>query len=168
MSVIPSQLPSAGGKNTVGIFGRRVSTDALLLAGASVLAIILLYRAGRPAAASGALPVLSGDGSTLAAPLPSNAMISSSPAAPTPLPTIGSSFAGQPPGLPGLEVWDNPVSGRALQGLIAWGSPFTPTGPPVFGHSTPGGSSLWEPVRQGNVSGFIPVEAIGNIPAQAA
>lgn len=92
MSVVPSQLPSAGGKNTVGIFGRRVSTDALLLAGASVVAIILLYRAGRPAQTALQPLSLSGDGSTLTTPgLPSNALIASSPAPSPSSPPVGSS-----------------------------------------------------------------------------
>jgi hypothetical protein len=81
VSVVPSSLPSAqgGAKNSVGIFGRRVSTDALLLAGASVVAIILLYRSGRPSSAQQPLS-LSGDGRTLVA-APNNALIASTPPA---------------------------------------------------------------------------------------
>lgn len=138
MSVVPSQLPSAGGKNSVGIFGRRVSTDALLLAGASVVAIILLYRAGRPSAASAIQPVsVAGDGSTFAAGLPGNALIASQP--PTQSgPTLG-------PGQ--LEVTTNPTDPRGVpiwsydpahQGIIGWLAPggvanYTGTGPGFAG-----------------------------------
>jgi hypothetical protein len=80
VSVIPSALPSAAGrgKSTVTIFGRQVSTDALLLAGASVVAVVLLYRLGRPNTQP--TPALAGDGATLATPSnPSNPLIASSP-----------------------------------------------------------------------------------------
>jgi len=79
-----SPPPSGGAnpKNSISIFGRRISMDALLLAGASVAAILVLYRSGQPsAAAQAALPTnLAGDGGTFVSPLPSNALISSAPA----------------------------------------------------------------------------------------
>ena len=80
MSVVPSDLGGGGGKKrTVTIFGRQVSTDALLLAGASVVAILLLYRAGKPAASGAPLfGAPAGDGSRLAG-LPTNDLIASTP-----------------------------------------------------------------------------------------
>jgi hypothetical protein len=97
VSVIPSALPSATGrgKSTVTIFGRQVSTDALLLAGASVVAVVLLYRLGRPNTQP--TPALAGDGATLATPSnPSNPLIASSPPPPpSPSPWV-------PPGVPSL------------------------------------------------------------------
>jgi hypothetical protein len=100
VSVIPSALPSAGrGKSTVTIFGRQVSTDALLLAGASVVAVVLLYRLGRPNTQP--TPALAGDGATLATPSnPSNPLIASSPPPPpSPSPWVPPGIPSSPPGI---------------------------------------------------------------------
>lgn len=120
MSVVPSALPSApGGKRTVSIFGMKVSTDAILLAAASLVAVILLYRAGRPSTAAPQQPLsLSGDGSTLAQ--PSNPLISSAPppaAAAAPLGALTSLFDPT-----GLQI---PVAATPGGAPLAWLAPGT-------------------------------------------
>lgn len=75
------QPPPSGRKGTVSILGHKVSTDALLLALASVVVIIFLYRkqAG-PGVSAGAPMPIDGSGNGLAfAPLPTNSTISSTP-----------------------------------------------------------------------------------------
>lgn len=91
MSVVPTALPSArGGRGSVNILGHQVSTDALVLAGASLVAVLLLYRAGKPASSAQQPLSLSGDGSSLVA--PSNAMISSAPPAASTAPVVSASW----------------------------------------------------------------------------
>ncbi|HEV2106587.1 MAG TPA: hypothetical protein VGU27_12740, partial [Candidatus Eisenbacteria bacterium] len=47
MSVIPSELTAHHG-STVSILGHKVSTDALLIAGASLVGILVLWRMAKP------------------------------------------------------------------------------------------------------------------------
>jgi hypothetical protein len=154
VSVVPTALPSSS-KGSVSILGHRVSTDALLLAGASVVAIIVLYLRGRPGGAAAAqLPVnMAGDGSTFTAPLPSNGMISSAPPAPT-LPPFGH-VTGD---IGGGYILSAPNPAAAPLGFFS-GSPLAVLGPPVIG-ATYGGST--SPGLVGVASSeYIPVAYAG-------
>jgi hypothetical protein len=73
--------PPAGDKGSVKILGHKVSTDALLLALASVVVIIFLYRKqGGAGVSSSAVPFYNPSGNGVAyAPLPTNTSIASTP-----------------------------------------------------------------------------------------
>jgi hypothetical protein len=60
---------SSGGKGTVDIAGHKVSWDAILIAGASVVGIIVLFKAGQPTTAQGFAPAATDTtGSSIAGP----------------------------------------------------------------------------------------------------
>src|SRR5439155_4169035 len=60
-------MPDPGKGSTFTIAGRKISWDALLVAGGGIVAVILLYRAGQPVSSGSATPVdTSGGGGTLA------------------------------------------------------------------------------------------------------
>jgi hypothetical protein len=130
VSTIPSGLPSApGAKSKISIFGHQVSTDAVLIAAASLVAVIFLYRAGKPSTAAPLQPLsLSGDGSTLAT--PSNPLIASSPPPAAPG-TVGATFGGNPP---------TATPGQFAQGALTWLT--DPGGLQIPIASTPGGAPL--------------------------
>lgn len=62
-------------------------------------------------------------------------------------------------------VWDNPISGKFIAGIVAPGQSVNITGAPVPGHNVSGVPELWYPVQAGGATGWLPAAAFGNIPS---
>lgn len=97
MSVLPTELPGHQHPSTVSIFGHKVSTDALLIAAASLIGIILLYKIGRPSTSSAV------------------------PAVGVPVVGSGTDFASTPPLDPGLIASAMPIPSPSVPPLTTVG-----------------------------------------------
>jgi hypothetical protein len=95
VSVVPTDLPSSKHSSTVNLFGHKVSADALLIAGASVVAILVLYRMQKGSA---------GSASTIGAAQPSISDLTGNGLALAPTP-INLSSASSPPGAAANPIW---------------------------------------------------------------
>jgi hypothetical protein len=116
VSAQPATAPQLGGKGSVDLFGRKVSFNALLVAGASLVGALYMVSRRRAAAAASAVAPSSvgaasvgsyaGDGTTLA-----NYSSSQGLGIPTPTPAAPTPPAGPPvpavaatPDTPGLRI----------------------------------------------------------------
>jgi hypothetical protein len=158
VSILPSELPGDHQAGKVSLLGHKVSTDAVLIAGASLIGILVLWRMAKPGApqAVSLTPTFAGDGATFASP-PMGSPISSSMAPATPAPArVAGQLAG---GQQGIWLHTQANAQSPVGAILQPGQMANAAGAPISGGSFTSAQlgvtgNQWEPVSVGGSTYF--------------